>query len=42
MILNRNDSIKISRIFNNLPLIGSFGKYGEGVQIEKIANTREE
>lgn len=41
MILHPNESAKISKEFNDLPLVGSFENYGEAIQVEKIANIKD-
>ena len=39
-IIHPENSIKISKIFNNLKLIGSLKDFGEGVTIDKIVNVK--
>lgn len=42
MILNQNETTKISKAFNSLPLMGGLEHYGKGIPVEKIANVKEE
>lgn len=37
-IIHPESANKISKLFNKLPLIGSFEDFGEGVSVEKIVN----
>lgn len=40
-IIHPENSVKISQIFNDLQLIGSFEEFGEGVTVDKIVNVKD-
>lgn len=39
-IIHPENTPKSAKIFNNLPLIGSFNEFGEGVTVDKFVNVR--